>query len=67
MAKSKRQQEVEIVSRYEGLTPVQLIERIDTAAKKFSDPVMDVELDWGGCYYEGDQPSTKLIMKERGM
>lgn len=55
-----------LLYRDDPTEPEVLINEIRDTAKKFKDPVIEVEVDYDGCYYEGDQPSVKLMMKERG-
>lgn len=33
-------------------------------SKGFKDPLIEFELNWDGCYYEGDYPTIDLVVRE---
>jgi hypothetical protein len=51
---------------WDHIDPYGLVERLEEAKKIDPKAHIELDLDYGGCYYEGDTPSAKLVLKWTG-
>lgn len=57
-----QRKEVEIMTTYDNMSIADLVSQLQQYSKKYPEGVLEVDLDYGACYYESDTPSARFIL-----
>lgn len=42
-----------------------IVAKLEAIVKQHPNATINFELDWGGCYYEGDTPDIQIIIRSK--